>query len=224
MEGSTKLYSRVEFDYLPIGPVADPDIVNNGDGTQTLSFDLNLTGYRLTNYWMPFEVVPPMALGTYDATASVQLGLDTDPDVHSVSADNSDAQVSVIPDPSTDPPPDVEAPPGPVTAPPDVLLLGFIDTPDDNDYFLVVPPAAGDRVAVFMANPASDNDLIMYEPVSTVEAKGQTVESSALDSVPFEDDGVNFGNNLTEEPNALGGCQPGDSATGFDLNQSRRHR
>ena len=67
----------------------------------------------------------------------------------------------------------------------------------------VAPSKAGDRVAVFMSNPVGDNDLIMYEPVSTVEAKGQTAESAPLDSVPFEDDGVDYQGNISEEPNAL---------------------
>ena len=89
------------------------------------------------------------------------------------------------------------------TTPADILALGYISEPDDNDFFRVAPPNAGDRVAVFMSNPVGDNDLIMYEPLSTVEAKGQTAESGPLDSVPFEDDGVDYQGNLSEEPNAL---------------------
>lgn len=33
--------------------------------------------------------------------------------------------------------------------------------------------------------------------------EGQTAQSPALDSIPFEDDGIDYQGNLTEEPNAL---------------------
>ncbi len=172
--------------------IDDPVIVDNDDDTQTLFFDLVLGGF--SDNKIKFTVVPALALGDYTATASVKLGTD-DP----VSAENTYAAVTVIPDPLTDP-----SIPGsaPVDATPDVLLLGFIDTRDDNDFF-AVEPQPGERVAVFMSNPGSDNDLIMYEPLTSVEAKGQEVESAALDSVPFEDDGIDYEGNLTEEPNAL---------------------
>ena len=172
--------------------IDDPVIVDNDDDTQTLFFDLVLGGF--SDNKIKFTVVPALALGDYAATATVKLGTD-DP----VSAENTYAAVTVIPDPLTDP-----SIPGstPVDATPDVLLLGFIDTRDDNDFF-AVEPQPGERVAVFMSNPGSDNDLIMYEPLTSVEAKGQEVESAALDSVPFEDDGVDYEGNLTEEPNAL---------------------
>jgi hypothetical protein len=172
--------------------IDDPVIVYNDDDTQTLFFDLVLGGFGDNK--IKFTVVPALALGDYTATATVKLGTD-DP----VPAENINAAVTVIPDPLTDP-----SIPGsaPIPAPADVLYLGFINTPDDNDFF-AVEPQPGERVAVFMSNPGSDNDLIMYEPLSSVEAKGQEVESAALDSVPFEDDGVDYEGNLTEEPNAL---------------------
>lgn len=176
----------------PSTPIDDPAIVDNGDGTQTLTFNLILGGFT-TNTIM-FEAVPALALGDYTAMAAVTLGAGAP-----VLADDISATVSIIPYPGTD----ISDPDLALTAPVDVLLLGFINTPDDNDFYLVAPPAAGDRVAVFMSNPAGDNDLIMYEPLSTVEAKGQTNEAPALDSVPFEDDGVDYEGNLTEEPNAL---------------------
>ncbi|MGB5290522.1 MAG: hypothetical protein WBN41_03635, partial [Lysobacterales bacterium] len=116
-----------------------------------------------------------------------------------VAADASNGMLNVIPDPVSD----VSVPGDATTTPVNVLTLGYISAPDDNDYYLVAPPAAGDRVAVFMSNPSGDNDLIMYEPLSTVEAKGQNAESAPLDSVPFEDDGAASVGNVSEEPNAL---------------------
>ena len=171
--------------------IDDPVILDNEDGTQTLSYTLNLGGFNTSV--IGFSAVPSLALGTYAATATVQFGTN-DP----VVAENSVASVEVIPDPLTDP----LGPAAPIPVPPDVLYLGFIDTPSDNDFF-AVQGEAGSRVAVFMANPAGDNDLIMYEPATTVEAKGQSTVSAALDSIPFEDDGVNYQGNLEEEPNAL---------------------
>jgi len=193
--GSASLGSRIRFDYLPTVPVADPLIVDNGDGTQTLTFDLNISGYRLTTNTLRFITVPPMALGSYDATAWMKIG-----DELSMTANDRYAGMWITPDGRTDPGGETS---DPVTVPADILVLGFIDTANDHDFFLVEPPAAGNRVAVFMANPASDNDLIMYEPLTTVEAKGQTATATALDSIPFEDDGVDYEGNLTEEPNAL---------------------
>ncbi len=109
------------------------------------------------------------------------------------------ATLTVISDPIND----ISDPNLAPTTPADILALGFISEPDDNDFYRVAPPKAGDRVAVFMSNPVGDNDLIMYEPLSTVEAKGQAAESAPLDSVPFEDDGVDYQGNISEEPNAL---------------------
>ena len=84
-----------------------------------------------------------------------------------------------------------------------MLTLGFISNPDDNDFYTIMPPPEGARVSVFMSNPAGDNDLLMYAPVTAVEEQGQQVESAPLDSVPFEDDGIDYKGNISEEPNAL---------------------
>jgi hypothetical protein len=192
VQGSSLLdVSGMRLTY-PTVSLPDPAIVKNVDGTQTLSFVLDLGGY--TDNTIRFTTVPALALGNYEASAEVTLaGFDP------VTASDGGSGMTVVPHWSTD----IDDPDDLPTSPADVLLLGFIDTPDDIDYFMVDAPAAGNRVAVFMANPASDNDLVMYEPLSTVEAKGQTAEASALDSVPFEDDGIRYQNNLTEEPNAL---------------------
>ncbi len=192
VKGSASLGVETPLAILPSVPLGDPVIVDNGDGTQTLSFDLILGGF--SDNTVKFSAVPAMALGDYPAAATVKLGAETP-----VPADNSNGMVSIIPDPITD----VSDSDLALTAPVDELLLGFINTRDDNDFYRVAPPAAGDRVSVFMSNPAGDNDLIMYEPLSTVEAKGQAAEAAALDSVPFEDDGVDYQGNTTEEPNAL---------------------
>ncbi|MGD9265097.1 MAG: hypothetical protein PVJ71_04890, partial [Lysobacterales bacterium] len=153
-----------------------------------------LGGFGFTNNTVRFGAVPAIELGEFAASATVQLGTE-----EAVAADNSDGTLTIIPDPGMG----VSEPDLAVTTPENVLLLGYIDTPDDNDYYRVAPSNAGDRVAVFMSSPGGDNDLIMYEPLSTVEAKGQLAQAPALDSVPFEDDGVSFDRNLTEEPNAL---------------------
>ena len=183
----------------PSQPIDDPAIVDNGDGTQTLTFDLVLGGF--SDNTITFSAVPALALGDYPATAVVALGSD-DP----VAADATNGTVMVIPDPMTD----ISNPGDALTTPVNVLSLGFINTSDDNDYYLIAPPSAGDRVTVFMSNPDGDNDLIMYEPLSTVEQKGQEAESLPLDSVPIEDDGVDYQGNLSEEPNALEDANIGD--------------
>jgi len=194
-QGSSTLVVAAPRRVYPAVSLEDPAIVDNGNGTQTLTFDLVLGGF--TTNTISFTAVPALALGDYSASAAVTLG--TNGSQVTVAADNSNGNIAIIPDPMTD-----ESNPGSAyIAPANVLLLGFINAPDDNDYYQVAAPGAGNRVAVFMANPASDNDLIMYEPVSTVEAKGQTAEAPQLDSIPFEDDGVAYEGNRTEEPNAL---------------------
>jgi hypothetical protein len=194
LPGSSSLAIEVAEQAGPAQLVADPSIVQNGDGTQTLTFGFMLGGFGFTNNTVRFGAVPAIELGEFAASATVQLGTE-----EAVAADNSDGTLTIIPDPGMG----VSEPDLAVTTPENVLLLGYIDTPDDNDYYRVAPSNAGDRVAVFMSSPGGDNDLIMYEPLSTVEAKGQLAQAPALDSVPFEDDGVSFDRNLTEEPNAL---------------------
>ncbi|MFC1777580.1 choice-of-anchor Q domain-containing protein [Pseudomonadota bacterium] len=192
VKGSAVLEVEFDVEFVQSEQLEDPIISSNEDGTQTLTFNPVMEGDTYNT--ISFTAVPAMVLGDYAASARVTLGTD-DP----VIADNAGSTLTIIPHWFTDVNSPIYAP----TSPADVLLLGFIDTSDDKDYFKVAPPAEGDRVAVFMSNPASDNDLVMYEPLSTIEAKGQTTEAAALDSVPFEDDGVDYEGNLTEEPNAL---------------------
>ena len=191
VQGSAQL--QIETSAIaPPETINDPVITNNEDGTQTLVFNLTLGGF--SNNRISFKAVPALALGDYPASATVQLGVD-----FPVTADNSDGAVTIIPDPFTD----VSIVEELTTTPANVLTLGFINTPNDIDLYKVAPPAKGDRVAVFMSNPAGDNDLIMYKPLSTIEAKGQTEVAPPLDSVPFEDDGISYEGNRREEPNAL---------------------
>jgi len=192
LEGSTLLYVEAPSSPVTSAPVNDPVIVDNVDGTQTLSFSLVLGGFSSNR--ITFTTVPSMSLGTYPASATVILG-SNDP----VTANASTGTVNIISDPVTD----ISDPDLAITIPANILSLGHINTRDDKDFYLVAPPAGGDRVAVFMSNPAGDNDLLMYEPLSTVEAKGQDAQSAPLDSLPFEDDGVDYEGNLSEEPNAL---------------------
>ncbi len=189
VKGSASLDVETVRGVIPNAKVADPLIVDNGDDGQTLNFNLVLGGF--SNNTLSFKTVPPLALGNYPATATVVLG-DDDPV-------EAGASLTVIPDPIND----ISDPLLAISTPANILTLGFISNPDDNDFYQVTPPAAGDRVSVFMSNPAGDNDLIMYEPLSTVEVKGQSAESAPLDSVPFEDDGIDYQGNLSEEPNAL---------------------
>jgi len=181
---------------LTSAATADPDIIDNGDGTQTLTFNISAGGFGFTGNTLRFVAVPAVELGEFQASATLQLDSDA-----AVIADNSNAAVNIVPDPRTDKPNSEFLP----TSPEDVLLLGFISTPDDNDFYRVAASKKGERVAVFMSSPqnANDTDLIMYAPVSAVEETGQTVKSAALDSIPFEDDGIDYQGNLWEEPNAL---------------------
>jgi len=173
-------------------PIVDPVIFENEDGSQTLVFNLVLGGF--SNNTMRFTTIPPLALGDYPASVSVALG-SNDP----LPADINFGTVTIIPDPLND----ISDPLLAVSTPEDVLNLGYINEPDDNDFYQVTPPPEGARVAVFMANPAGDNDLIMYAPTTAIEEQGQQTESAPLDSVPFEDDGVDYEGNTSEEPNAL---------------------
>ena len=191
-QGSSELTVTNQLGAEATAPLNDPAITNNGDGTQTLVFAVTMNGS--TDNDLTFTTVAAMYLGDFPASATAQMGGNAP-----VTVDSSSAVVTVVPDPVND----ISDPGLAATAPLNVLSLGFIDRPDDNDYYRIAPPAAGDRVAVFMSNPAGDNDLIMYEPLSTVEAKGQLATSAALDSIPFEDDGVDFEGNQSEEPNAL---------------------
>ena len=173
-------------------PIIDPVIFENEDGSQTLVFNLVLGGF--SNSTIRFTTIPPLALGDYPASVSVALGSD-DP----LPADINNGTVTIIPDPLND----ISDPLLAVSTPEDVLNLGFISEPDDNDFYQVTPPPEGARVSVFMANPAGDNDLIMYAPTTAIEEQGQQIESAPLDSVPFEDDGIDYQGNTSEEPNAL---------------------
>ncbi len=43
--------------------IADPIIIDNGDGTQTLTYNLILGGFGSTNNTIRFNAVPALALG-----------------------------------------------------------------------------------------------------------------------------------------------------------------
>ena len=151
VKGSASLDIVTASTVIPNAALADPLIVDNGDGSQTLNFNLVLGGFSDNS--LGFRTVPPLALGDYPATATVTLGSD-----EPLAADASNGKLKVIPDPFND----ISDPNLAPTTPADILTLGFISEPDDNDFYRVAPPKAGDRVAVFMSNPVGDNDLIMY--------------------------------------------------------------
>lgn len=174
--------------------IADPVITDNGDGTQTLGFG-NLLPNGFSDNFVQFDTVAPLAIGDYFARADVGIG-----PAAPVSADAAAGAVSVIPSALTEST-DIGSP---IPIDFDVLYLGHIDVAGDIDYFRIPPAPEGSRVSVFMANPAGDNDLFLYQPATTAtELVGQQFESAPLDSLPFEDDGVDYGANKTEEPDTL---------------------
>ncbi len=173
--------------------LADPQIVDNGNGTQSLIFT-DLAPSAFTNNTLSIVAVPSLGIGTFDASAELALGAGA-PTV----ADGNNATVSVVPSPQTDAPSFSL----PALTQPDILLLGFVNSSGDSDYFQIPPPPKGSRVSVFMANPEGDNDLLLYRPASAVEPIGQNVEAAALPLVPYEDDGVLYEGNITEEPDTL---------------------
>ena len=176
-----------------MSPVPNPVMTPNPDGTVTMSFGPVSPG-AFSNNTLEFVTVPPLALGNFPTSASLDLGA-----VPAATADASAATVEVVPSANNE----SDSIDFPASTRTNTLILGHIDTREDIDYFRIAAPPKGSRVAVFMTNPVEDNDLLLYEPLSTVEAKGQTVQAASLDSVPFEDDGVDFGGNRTEEPDAL---------------------
>ena len=178
---------------IVMSPVPGPVMTPNPDGTVTMSFGPVSPGAFSVNT-LEFVTVPPLSIGDFPATASLDLGA-----LPAATADVAAAAVEVVPSANTDSD-NIEFP---ASTTPNTLILGHINSPGENDYFRIAAPPKGSRVAVFMTNPQGDNDLLLYEPLSTVEAKGQTVEAASLDSVPFEDDGVDFGDNRTAEPDAL---------------------
>ncbi|MEM7704735.1 MAG: choice-of-anchor Q domain-containing protein [Pseudomonadota bacterium] len=177
-----------------MSPVPDPLMTPNaGEGTVTMSFGPVDPG-AFSDNTLQFVAVPPLTLGDFPAEASLDLG-----GLPAATADATAAAVEVVPS-FINESDNINFPP---TPDPDQLILGHISTPDDNDYFRIGAPPSGSRVTVFMSNPTGDNDLLLYEPLSAIEAKGQLVEAASLDSIPFEDDGINFAGNQTEEPDSL---------------------
>ncbi len=72
VKGSASLDVETVRGVIPNAKVADPLIVDNGDGSQTLNFNLVLGGF--SNNTLSFKTVPPLALGDYPATATATLG------------------------------------------------------------------------------------------------------------------------------------------------------
>jgi hypothetical protein len=176
-----------------MSPVPDPVMTPNPDGTVTMSFGPVSPG-AFSDNTLQFVMVPPLSIGDFPAAASLNLGA-----LPAATADVTAAAVEVVPSANNDSA-NIEFPASTTL---NTLILGHISSPGENDYFRIASPPKGSRVAVFMTNPQGDNDLLLYQPLSTVEAKGQTAEAASLDSVPFEDDGVDFGDNQTVEPDAL---------------------
>ena len=178
---------------ISMSPVPEPVMTPNPDNTVTMSFGPVSPGAFSDNL-LQFVTVPPLGLGNFPSTASLDLGA-----VPAATADTSAAMVEVVPSANNE----SDSIDFPASTTANKLILGHINTPEDIDYFKVAAPPKGSRVAVFMTNPVGDNDLLLYEPLSTVEAKGQAVQAASLPSNVFEDDGVDYEGNRTEEPDAL---------------------
>jgi len=193
--GSARFTTQPQFSTTSTtSALADPVVTDNADGTQTLDFG-NLLPNGFSDNFVQFDTVAPLAIGDYFARADIGIGT-----AAPVSADAVAGAVAVIPSALTE---STEIG-SPIPIDPDVLYLGHIDVAGDIDYFRIPPAPEGSRVSVFMANPAGDNDLFLYQPSTTAtELVGQQFESAPLDSVPFEDDGVDYGANKTEEPDTL---------------------
>ncbi|MEM9530018.1 MAG: choice-of-anchor Q domain-containing protein [Pseudomonadota bacterium] len=194
ISGSAQFTTQAQGGGSPMmSPVADPVMTPNPDGTVTMSFGPVSPG-AFSDNTLQFVAVPPLTLGDFPATATLDLGV-----TPAATADATLADVEVVPSAINE----SDNINFPTTPDPDQLVLGHISATDDNDYFRISAPPKGSRITVFMSNPTGDNDLLLYEPLSAVEAKGQIVEAASLDSIPFEDDGINFAGNLTEEPDSL---------------------
>ena len=175
-------------------PLADPVIVVNPDGSQTLTFAPTAmpVGERTV---VSIITVPSLSYGLFDASADVALGAEPP-----AAADTSEAYVNVFESEVTDSGDD-PANPAPTDA--DVLYIGHVSYSGDVDYFEITPPNEGDRVVVFMSNLDADGDLVLYKPLSAAETVPTSTTGPSLDGVPVEDDGVDFAGNTTEEPNTL---------------------
>ena len=174
-------------DFIPIG---DPEISEEADGSETLTFDLGeLVPGR--EYRLEYLAVPALRLGSFDTAATVEVA-----GLAPQQADSSTAGVTVIEAASTDA--DDPAAPAPVAA--DILSLGTISSVGDTAYFQGPAPPAGYRVAVFLSNLDSDADLVMYRPATAPLPNTRAVP---LSGVPVEDDGVDYSFNSTEEGDTL---------------------
>ncbi len=142
VKGSAILNTLTQAEEFTSTAITNPVIFKDDNGTQRLTFNLVLDGF--TGNTLRFKAVPPLALGKYTASATVVLGSD-DP----VAADASNGILTVIPDPLTD----ISDPTLAFSTPRDVLTLGYISAPDDNDFYQVTPPAAGDRVVGIHVEP-----------------------------------------------------------------------
>jgi len=79
----------------------------------------------------------------------------------------------------------------------DVLVLSHLRSGDDRDFFTFEAPAAGKRITVFLNNLGSDNDVVMYRPVTdddpaSTPLRSIPLRSIPLQSTPVEDEGLDL--------------------------------
>ena len=179
VNGSSHLYSYPDEQSLE-----DPAITEEEDGSTTLVWAFDVSPG--SDYSLTLDVVPSLSLGTYTAFADVTVDTSTG---------SAEVDVTVVEE--------WRGGEGPPLAESDILYLGHITDAEDVDYWEVEAPPAGYRVAVFLSNLSEDADLVMYRPVGALPDSPVTPRSAPLSSIPFEDDGVDFGGNTTEEPETL---------------------
>jgi hypothetical protein len=150
-----------------------------------------------------FEVLGPFPSGShrFEATFFAPLRLGSGTFGASVGSGSSVVvapeapEVVVLPDDAPD-----SSPGAPIGA--DALYVGHIDAADDEDWFSIESPPAGDRVAVYLSNIAGDIDLFMYRPETAVVGDTDSISSIPLGSIPIEDSGVDHTGDGSLSPEA----------------------
>jgi Ca2+-binding RTX toxin-like protein len=171
----------------PDSPLPDPAVDEPEDAPVELTFGLTLDAG--TSYTVEWQAVPGFDIGVFLTDASVDFTLPA-------GELTDDAGITVVEDP------DFANNATFVSAAPiddDTLVFSHIATEDQSDFFSFEAGGVGTRHAVFLSQFDADTDLVLYqpetEPVSAIEPR-----SIPLGAIPIEDDGVDHGGNLTEEP------------------------
>ncbi len=170
-------------------PLADPTITELGTGEVQLTFALSLDpGDTYTVEW---QAVPGFDTGDFLTQADVEFAAAI-PAPAGPTTD--DAAITVT-----------EAFTGnndfgtPASIADDTLVFSHIATPNVSDFFSFTAGPVGTRHAVFLSQFDQDTDLVLYQP-ETEPVSDIAPRTIPLGAIPIEDDGVDYGGNLTEEP------------------------